>query len=171
MKKKIKVFALLTVLLCVFAASALADIEIEGVQLWEGGLIYAKTPLRYSFDNNPVYLVEVTSDGDMVVDYNDLNSWIQRPISDYDIPDGWRIPTKEEMADLFNTTKHGTSYQFSNGLPVSCTITGNNETLTLLATGSVGSQSEVDPATKDTTGLYATTGEFLYFDQNSSSCS
>lgn len=166
MKKKIKVFALLTVLLCVFAVSALA---IEGVQLWDGGLYYATTPLRYSFDNMPVYLVGVNSTGDMVVDYNDYNSMTKQPASGLGISDGWRIPTKEEMAYLFDTVDHVTSFNIDRNAPIKCTITGKNgNTLTLDATGYVSSQSELD--NKNFEAHYATTGNFLSFYQDSSSC-
>ncbi len=165
MKIKIKVFALLTVLLCVFAVSALAD--IEGVQLWEGGLYYAKTPLLYSFDNKPVYLVKVNSTGDMVVDYNDYYSEDQRPISDYDIPDGWRIPTQTEMTYLFDTVDHVTSINIDKNDSIKCTITGKNgNTLTLDATGTVQTESQLQ--NPDTEACYATTGQFLFFDKNSS---
>ena len=167
MKKKAILLVLLSVLLCVFAASALADIEY--VQLWEGGLYYAKTPLTYSFDGNPVYLISV-DDNEAEYKYTDYNNDSFSAAS-LGIPDGWRIPTQEEMAELLNTTKHGTSVSIDKSVPITCTITGNNQTLTLRATGYVGSQSEVDPTSKNTEGRYATTGQFLYFDQNSSSCS
>ena len=170
MKKKVILLVLLSVLLCVFAASALADADIDGVQLWEGGLYYATTPLKYASDGSNVYFVWVDSTGNSVIDYNDYFGGTETPASNYGITDGWRIPTKEEMADLFNTTKHGTSVSIDKSVPITCTITGNNETLILRATGYVCSQSEVDSASKDTEGHYATTGRFLYFDQNSSTC-
>ena len=167
MKKKVILLVLLSVLLCVFAASALAD--IDGVQLWEGGLYYATTPLTYSFDGKPVYLVEVNSDGDMVVDYNDYYSWTETPASNYGITDGWRIPTEDEMAYLFDTVGHVTSFDFDKGAKISCTITGkNNKTLTLYATGTVQTQSTLE--NENDIASYVTTGQFLYFDRNSSSC-
>ena len=163
MKKKIKVFALLTVLLCVFAVSALA---IEGVQLWEGGLHYAKTPLRYNsiYNTDFVYLYEVDSSADLYTDFNfDTYS-----AADLGISDGWRLPTQEEMAYLFDTVDHVTSFNIDKNDPIKCIITGKNgNTLTLDATGTFQSQSELQ--NQGIEACYATTGQFLFFDQNSSS--
>ena len=164
MKKKVILLVLLSVLLCVFAASALAD--IEGVQLWEGGLYYATTPLRYNsiYNTDIVYLYEVDSSADR---YQDIN-FDDYSAADLGISDGWRLPTEEEMAYLFDTVNHVTSVDFDKGAKISCTITGKNgNTLTLDATGTFHSQGVLQ--NQDTEACYATTNQFLFFDQNSSS--
>ena len=158
--KKIGLFVLLTVLLCVFAASALA---IEGVQLWEDGPVYAKEPIYYedNKDYGAVFLVGTKTDqtGEtMYVDYNDCAYYLHKEwVYGLGVPDDWHIATEQELTDLFDPTNATAVYDPTTS---SFVITGSGESLTLGPTGYFQSWGAIDPSPD---GYYFTTGRVLYF--------
>ena len=152
MKKKVILLVLLSVLLCVFAASALAD--YTGVQLWDGGPEYATTTLEDPFGDK----IYIWSIDDPL--YN-VRTQDEYPVEQI-IPKGWHIASSSEFADLFDQNKVSYEYESSTS---SYIITGkDNQHLTLGPTGYIESPGVPVPDDINTGYYFTSDGQCMYFD-------